>query len=534
MEASIGSAAAMQTGQQAPGQQHAQQPKQVGGANGATDTAQAAAQAGTGEASGTRQQPPRQMLPTPFLRHRGRIQQLGARFTDILRAVAAGEQPPDIAPDGSAASGAGAGDGGAAGGSSVARYRFGPAQPVQYFSSAERPPRRRLPNVPVTVRDRLHFQINNLSHSNVKSTAAEMRSNVADDHLPWFGHYLVVKRVSTQPNFHDLHANFLREFGSPLLYKEVLQATLESARELLGSDSISTSTRERSMLKSIGEWLGLMTLARGRPLLRKELDLRELLLQAFESGKLIACVVFVSSVLEGAAKADAPRPFMPPNPWTVGILGVLRELYLVKYLKMNIKFGMDVVCKTLEVEFGAVPAADLLSQRRKPQLEGTADFSTKAAQEPETVPGLSVEEYEARQSLRRRRKAEGHAGAGRPGADAGGLGAAAGGASAIDTSKQPGLALAPGLEQLVRVPAGLALSQAAPKLQLEPVVARALSMAVCRVMKGVVDRSSAIACTTAKQLVAKDFAMDPSSKRMVAACVLTARQLASSMSVVSC
>jgi len=62
----------------------------------------------------------------------------------------------------------------------------------------------------------------------------------------------------------------------------------------------------------------------------------------------------------------------------------------------------------------------------------------------------------------------------------------------------PELALAAGLQELVVVSPGLALTQAASGLILEPIVAKALSMAVHRVMKAVVDRSSTIACNTAK------------------------------------
>ena len=45
-------------------------------------------------------------------------------------------------------------------------------------------------------------------------------------------------------------------------------AALKEANKLLGSEKIKTSTAERSLLKHIGSWLGRITLARSRPLLR--------------------------------------------------------------------------------------------------------------------------------------------------------------------------------------------------------------------------------------------------------------------------
>lgn len=34
--------------------------------------------------------------------------------------------------------------------------------------------------------------------------------------------------------------------------------------------------------------------------------------------------------------------YQPPNPWTMGILGLLAEIYLMPNLKMNLKFDIEV------------------------------------------------------------------------------------------------------------------------------------------------------------------------------------------------
>lgn len=74
-------------------------------------------------------------------------------------------------------------------------------------------------------------------------------------------------------------------------------------------------------------------------------DLKELLFEAYESGRLIACVAFVAKVLEGIPES---RIFKPPNPWTMGLLNAMRELYDVAEIKLNLRFEVEVrFCKCI-------------------------------------------------------------------------------------------------------------------------------------------------------------------------------------------
>ena len=84
---------------------------------------------------------------------------------------------------------------------------------------------------------------------------------------------MVVKRVCTQPNFHTLYLLFLEKLGqtySQQLEKCVLTQTFINARKLLSSDKIKTSSQERSLLKNLGSWLGLVTIGRNKPLLQQK------------------------------------------------------------------------------------------------------------------------------------------------------------------------------------------------------------------------------------------------------------------------
>lgn len=47
-------------------------------------------------------------------------------------------------------------------------------------------------------------------------------------------------------------------------------------------------------------------------------------------------------VLEGIPES---RVFKPPNPWTMGLLNAMRELYDVPEIKLNLRFEVEVSCE---------------------------------------------------------------------------------------------------------------------------------------------------------------------------------------------
>ena len=62
---------------------------------------------------------------------------------------------------------------------------------------------------PESVQDRVGFIFNNLSLSNMQAKGDELRDVLKEDHWEWLAHYLVVKRVSIEPNFHALYSQFI-------------------------------------------------------------------------------------------------------------------------------------------------------------------------------------------------------------------------------------------------------------------------------------------------------------------------------------
>lgn len=222
--------------------------------------------------------------------------------------------------------------------------------------------------------DKIKFIFNNLSTATMEDKVAEMLTILRPEIQQYFSVYIVVKRASSESNFHHLYITLLDKIDAhmPTLYPLVYDTSFRRVRVLLSSD-VKSST-ERLVLKSLGSWIGTITLARNKPILRKDLDLKELLMNAYSNGKLNIVIPFVSKVLEACHRS---KVFKISNPWVRGVLGVMKEIYLVDDLKLNMKFELQLLSKALEVDVNDIVSSDLLRGRPAPDKEQNPDFNTK-------------------------------------------------------------------------------------------------------------------------------------------------------------
>ena len=395
---------------------------------------------------------------------------------------------------------------------------------------------------PDVILDRVQFLINNLAMSNVEAKAQELRDMLERRYFGWLGNYLVVKRISTQPNFHGLYLSFLDNLGVDYgrgLVEAILTSVYVNVGKLLRSQKITTSTSERSLLKNLGSWLGQITLARNRPIMQVMLDCKELLFQGFETGMLIAVAPFVAKILEGAKNSSV---FRPPNPWLMGLMSVFRALYNVDDLKMNIKFEVEVLCKNLGLKLEDIPMrkdADL-SRRVSPVKEKNPDFNLKsqALVAAAATPlkggdqGLALSAANAMLISPDNKSSA---------ASSGGESTKSVGTSNSGEQQQtviPNLAayvnVNPNLTQLFHQIQGSPLSTHISADLLKRLVPIAVDRAIREIIQPVVERSVSIACITAKAIVTKDFAMEADENKMRKASQLMVANLAGSLALVTC
>ncbi|KAG6606514.1 CCR4-NOT transcription complex subunit 1 [Phytophthora cinnamomi] len=379
------------------------------------------------------------------------------------------------------------------------------------------------------VKDRIHFIVNNMSISNLEAKIPEVRKMLLPTYHAWLANYLVVKRISTQPNYHTVYLIFIEKLMRPELEREILKRTLQNARKLLTSGTITTNSQQRSLLKNLGSWLGVFTLARNKPLLQRDLDLKELLYVGYETGHLIAVTPFVAKILEGCKKS---KIFKPPNPWVMGLIHAMSEIYDVPDLKLNLKFEIEVLFKSFKLNVEDQRKAQLLHTRRAPPRTANPDFNVKvpkntmmgqrsATPPPGSgsklgrplTPGKPMKNVPAGSPTGR----EGMTGYGSLGANSAG-----GGAAAEST-------VIPNLASYVAVNPELPLRN----VNLRRLVPLAVDRAIREVISPVVERSVTIACITTREVILKDFATESDDTKMRKAAHLMVASMSGSLALIT-
>ncbi|KVH97106.1 hypothetical protein Ccrd_000794, partial [Cynara cardunculus var. scolymus] len=236
----------------------------------------------------------------------------------------------------------------------IVKFWFGSASSIGTLLAAAERRETPIEAPPSETQDRISLIINNLSAANVEAKAKEFTEVLEEQYYPWFGQYIVMKRSGT----------FVE--SGVLDYVAMQQV-------LLRSELIKSSAEERSLLKNLGGWLGKITIGRNRVLRARDIDPKSLLLEAYEKGLMIGVIPFISKILEPCQSSLA---YQPPNPWTMGILGLLAEIHAMPNLKVNLKFEIEVFFKNLDMDLKAVPPSSLLKGRVR-KFEGNPDFSNK-------------------------------------------------------------------------------------------------------------------------------------------------------------
>jgi len=233
--------------------------------------------------------------------------------------------------------------------------------------------------------DKMLFVINNLDSLNFDAKLQEMKERLDEGFCRWLANYLVDQRVSTEPNNHALYMRFVDGLEQPLLSKMVLNETIIKSAALLNSEKAMASTSERTILKNLAAWLGELTLARNIPIKHRNIAFKELLLEGYDSGRLLLAIPFVCKLLEGCAKSQI---FQPPNPWLMAVVALLSELYLFADLKLNMKFEIEVLWKKLGIDGDKIEPSTLM--RNRPLLEAAennAQFGDAAGLDRPSIAG---------------------------------------------------------------------------------------------------------------------------------------------------
>jgi CCR4-NOT transcription complex subunit 1 len=215
---------------------------------------------------------------------------------------------------------------------------------------------------------RVQFVLNNLTDATLATMFQDLTGMLDVAHHPWFASHLVEERAKMQPNYHHVYLELVKQFASRELWVEVLRATYVTVRRMLNSEVIMQSSSERTHLKNLGSWLGLLTIARDKPIKHKHIAFRQLLMEALDTQRLLVVIPFVCKVLVQGAMSSV---FRPPNPWLMDMIHLLIELYHHADLKLNLKFEIEVLCKGLNLDVRSIEPSQELQNRTASEITDT-------------------------------------------------------------------------------------------------------------------------------------------------------------------
>ena len=197
------------------------------------------------------------------------------------------------------------------------------------------------PSIPETQKDAIQFLFNTIAESNFELKANEFKNLLLQTQnrqmfVVWFSSYFVNLRCSKENNHIELYLKLLSFVDA----KDIVVAVTKQAYLIINKFlNIYILISEPDMpvkkaVKNLGQFLGLMTLSRNKPVLAKDLDLKETLLKSYDYSSLWLSIPLVCSILKPSIHSTV---FKTLNPWVSAILSLLRELHLSSRINLNMK-----------------------------------------------------------------------------------------------------------------------------------------------------------------------------------------------------
>ena len=387
------------------------------------------------------------------------------------------------------------------------------------------PPEPEGPSSDVTTQ--VSFLLNNITSDNVDTKAGEISNILTQDHHAWLG-FKVVERATHMPNLHTTYHRLLRLLNYKQLDNYVLHFAIVRVCLLVGNQRILTNTQDRSILRMLGTWVGLLTLGVNRPVLQREIDLKELLYQGYETGRLMPICSFVCKILEGCKGSVI---FKFPNPWFMSLFGLLKEIHTIPGIKMNIKFDVELVCNNLGVTFDDLLPSQTLHMRMIPPINNpdlanrsnvrgmsgsTSNGNLNNNQQPSVPTSNQPLNNDSRQaSFNDLPNNNNNSKTQNPPPPQVQQPPPPVVAHHFDDTILPELketTTIPNLNAYTTVPSYINLFQTNP--ELIHLITLGVDKAVTKIIQPIVDRTATIARITTRELIVKDFAMEPDGSKM--------------------
>ena len=166
--------------------------------------------------------------------------------------------------------------------------------------------------------------MNNLNENNLDKHSNDMRVFAENEaFVSWLGTFLVVRRATHESEINILYyVALVEKIKSNALFTIIIKESLLLMQKLLMSE-LPFGASDRQIVKNLGFWIGVFTLARGKSIPAKYLSLKALIVKSYPArSDLVVSIVF--NILRGAKDSKVFSP--SSNRWVRRICSLLEEL----------------------------------------------------------------------------------------------------------------------------------------------------------------------------------------------------------------
>jgi CCR4-NOT transcription complex subunit 1 CAF1-binding domain/CCR4-NOT transcription complex subunit 1 TTP binding domain/Domain of unknown function (DUF3819)/CCR4-NOT transcription complex subunit 1 HEAT repeat len=200
---------------------------------------------------------------------------------------------------------------------------------------------------------------NMLTQMNTHKIVEDAQKDVAKD-VEAFAEYLVEKRILREANNLKLYVDFVALFSEELesMVRAKISMLVKAFRA--AHSEIEKSERDGGM-RILGSVLGMFVFLRSRPLLRKELDVREHLIGSVQGGCVYATVLFSCKYLENCVGNSVMGQ---KSPYVKRILEVLSEIHFLLEESDQMALEIEICFKKLGMSVEDVVPGSAIQERR--------------------------------------------------------------------------------------------------------------------------------------------------------------------------
>ncbi|EDO18742.1 hypothetical protein Kpol_1028p15 [Vanderwaltozyma polyspora DSM 70294] len=212
---------------------------------------------------------------------------------------------------------------------------------------------------PNATKDKIYFTMNNLTEENIDIEIKKIAVEVNENYFKWFAQYLLFERVLKEPNNQKIYSLITTKINTDI-FGYMQYFTLKLLHNLISTKDIEKI--DKSILKNASLWLGKITLGNNIPLDNPRFSIFRIILDGYTSNRLEIVIPFVTKIM--ASTADSII-FKFPNPWTLKILQLLKEMHQRSELSLTLSFEIEILFKALGLDLEDIGNSEYLIEHCK-------------------------------------------------------------------------------------------------------------------------------------------------------------------------